>query len=297
MERIGELAAFSAAAAMSTGALFFERGIKHIGVLSVNFIKVVVAFILLTITATITRGMPLPIDASNHALLLLSISGIIGFLITDMFLFSVYATVGPRIAMLFMALSPPVTAGIAYIFLGETIGPRGGIGMALVITGIFIVVFARQGSMSFLKINSKDRLGYIFGVIACIGQSVGMVLTKAGIGDYDPISGTQIRIFAAVIGYAIVSFIYKRGEGIKKAIRSKEGLKFTLAGSVFGPFLGVFLSLYALQRISTGIVSTLMGLAPIVIIVPEILIFKKKIKPLEIFGALVAVAGTTIFFT
>ena len=296
MERIGELAAFGTAIALTTGALFFERGIKNIGVLSVNFIKVVIAFILLTITATLMRGMPLPFDASTRTLVLLSISGIVGFLITDMFLFSVYGTVGPRIAMLFMALVPPVTAGLAYLFLGETIGPRGVLGMALVVSGIIITVFARQSGLSFSKIDKKDMRGYIFGLIACVGQSVGMVLSKAGLGDYDPVSATQIRIFAAVIGYALVSFLYKKGEAIKKAIKNPIGLKYTAIGAIFGPYLGVVLSLFAIQRINTGIASTIMGLAPIVIIVPELLIFKKKIKPMEIAGALVAVSGTAVFF-
>ena len=296
MERIGELAAFATAITMATGAIFFERGIKHIGILSVNFLKVVIAFILLTITAALMRGMPFPFDASTRTLVLLSISGIVGFLITDMFLLSVYDTVGPRIAMLLMALVPPVTAGLAYLFLGETIGPRGGLGMALVVSGIFITVFARQSGLSFLKIDKKDMRGYIFGLITCVGQSIGLVLSKAGLGDYHPVSGTQIRIFAAVIGYAIVSFIYKRGEGIKKAIKNPVGLKYTAIGAVFGPYLGVVLTLFAIQRVNTGIASTLIGLAPIVIIVPELLIFKKKIKPMEIAGALVAVAGTAVFF-
>ena len=77
IERIGELAAFATAVSMSTAALFFERGIKHIGVLSVNFVKVIIAFILLTITAAIMRGMPFPFDATRNTLVLLSISGIV----------------------------------------------------------------------------------------------------------------------------------------------------------------------------------------------------------------------------
>ena len=296
MERIGELAAIATALCWTTGSLFFERGIKRIGVLSANFIKVVIAFILLTITATIIRGMPLPFDAPAHTLFVLTLSGIVGFLITDMFLFSAYNTAGPRITMLFMALSPLITAVIAYLFLGESIGQRGGLGMALVLSGIIITVFARQGGISFLKIDNTDRLGYIFALFACIGQSIGMVLAKAGIGDYDPVSGTQIRIFAAVVGFAIASLIFKKGEGIKKALKNPEGLKYTLVGSFFGPFLGVTLSLFAIQRVSTGIVSTLIGLTPILIIIPELLIFKKKIKPMEIAGALVAVSGTAVFF-
>jgi len=296
MQRIGELAAFGTAVAWTIGALFFEQGVKRIGVLSVNFFKVVFAFVPLTITAAFLRGMPLPFDASLRTVIFLTLSGIIGFVVTDMFLFTAYGTIGPRITMLIMALSPPVTAGIAFLFLDERLGSMGALGMSLVIIGICMTVFGKQNSVSISKIDKVDMRGYIFALIASIGQSIGMVLTKAGLGDYDPVSGTQIREIAAIIGFALVALVYDRGKGLIKAAKSFDGLKFTAGGAIFGPFIGVALSLFAIQRISAGIVSTLIGLTPVVIILPEMLLFKKKIKFLEIVGAVVAVIGTAIFF-
>jgi len=226
----------------------------------------------------------------------LSLSGFVGFVITDMFLFTAYKIVGPRITMLFMALSPIITAGIAFLFLDETLDIKSALGMGLVISGIFITVFAKQNSVSFSKINKEDRRGYIFAILATIGQSIGVILTKIGIGDYHPVSGTQIRLFTAIIGFALMSLFYTKGRNIKEALKNPEGLKFTAIGSIFGPFLGVTLSLVAIQRVNVGIASTLMGLTPVIIILPELLFFKRKIKPLEILGALVAVSGTAVFF-
>jgi len=296
MQRIGELAALGTAVSWTLAALFFERGVKRVGVLSVNFFKVVFAFILLTITASFMRGMPLPLDASSRTIIFLSLSGIIGFVVTDMFLFTAYGTIGPRITMLFMALSPPVTAGISFFFFGERLGPMGVLGMGLVIIGICMTVFGKQNSVSISGIDKVDKRGYVFAFIASIGQSIGMILTKAGLGNYDPVSGTQLREIAAIIGFALLALAYDRGKGLVKAAKSSDGLKLTAAGSVFGPFIGVALSLFAIQRISAGIVSTLIGLTPVIIILPELLIFKKKIKLLEIAGAVVAVIGTAIFF-
>ena len=239
MDRIGELAALATAMCWTTGALFFERGVKHIGVLTVNFIKVVIAFFLLAITAAIFRGMPIPLDATFHNWLFLSLSGFIGFVITDLLLFTAYGTVGPRVAMLFMALSPPMTAGIAYLFLGESLEQRGFLGMSLVITGIFLAVLGRSNGLAFSKVNKEDRRGYIFAFFASLWQSIGMILTKIGIEGYNAVSGTQIRTLTAIAGFAIISLVFYRGKNIRNAARNIEGLKFTAAGSVFGPFLGV----------------------------------------------------------
>jgi len=298
MQRIGEFAAFFTAISWTMSALLFEQAIKRLGVLAVNFIKIIIAFVLLTIASTILRGMPLPFDAPLHTIIFVSLSGIIGFLVSDMFLFTAYGTIGPRIAFLFLALAPPMTAGIAYLFLGEALGSRGALGMTLVITGIFITVLGRQhgSSITAIKFNKEDIKGYICAFAASLSHAVSLNLTKFGLGDYNPVSGTQIRIFSALIGFALVSLIYEKGRTIGRAIKNFERLKYTAAGAFFGPFLGAFMLLYSLQRVSPGIVSTLIGLTPIFIILPETLIFKKKIRTIEILGALIAVAGTTVFF-
>ena len=293
---MGELVSFGTAICWTMGAVFFEQGIKRIGVLSVNFFKLVFAVVLLTITAGFMRGMPIPVDAPMRAVIYLPISGIVGLVIADTFLFSAYATVGPRVSMLFMALCPPITAGMAYVFLGESMDTRGAFGMSLVIVGICMTVFGRQNSISIFKINKEDRRGYIFAIIAPICQSAGMILTKTGLGDYNPVSGMQIRAFTALIGFGLISLIYCRGKNITKAVKNREGIKYTAIGAFFAPFLGASLSLHALQLVNAGLVSTFVGLTPVLIMAPEILVFKKKLKPLEIAGAFFAVIGTGIFF-
>jgi drug/metabolite transporter (DMT)-like permease len=198
--------------------------------------------------------------------------------------------------MLFMALSPPMAASIAYLFLGEALEQRSLLGMSLVISGIIMAIIGRANGFDFLKINKEDRRGYIFAFFASLGQSVGVTLTKIGIDGYNAVAGTQIRTFTAIIGFGILSLILYRGKNIKNATRNIEGLKYTSVGSVFGPFIGVTLSLVAIQRVSIGVASTLIGLTPVLILIPELLIFKKKIKPLEIAGALTAFCGTVLFF-
>lgn len=295
MERIGELAAFAAAICWTLSAVFFEQGIKRLGVLTVNFYKVLIAFVLLTITATLSRGMPLPLDAPKNTVIFLSLSGLVGFVIADNFLLSAYSTVGPRVAMLFMALSPFMTGGIAYIFLGEKIGPKGLFGMVLVIAGIIITVFGKNGFAIF-KIAREDRRGYIFAFCSSLGQSVGMSLTKIGVAGYNPVSGTQIRTFTAIVGFGLISLFLHRGQNIRKAMKNPASLKYIAIGSVFGSFIGVVLILFAMQSTSAGIVSTLIGLTPVLILVPDIFVLKKKVKALEIAGAIIAVCGTVVFF-
>lgn len=67
-------------------------------------------------------------------------------------------------------------------------------------------------------------------------------------------------------------------------------------GAVFGPFVGVALSLYAVQHTHTGIAATLMALVPIFIIVPSAIMFHEKITARQVIGAAISIAGASIFF-
>ena len=296
MQRIGEIAAFGTAICWTVSALYFEKATKRIGVLAVNFYKVIFAFGFLTVLGALVRGMPLPLDAPREAWIYLSLSGLVGFVIADIFLFTAYKTIGSRITMLFLALSPPVTAALGFLFLGETMGPKSLSGMILVVIGIAIAVFGRRDSKSVVKMSHEDKRGYLFAFLASLGQALGMVFTKRGIGDYDPISGTQIRIIVAIVGFGILSLVVEKGKNLSASLRDSSGLKATMMGAIFGPFIGVTLSLFAAQRTQAGVVSTLIGLSPVMIIIPAILIYKQKVKPLEIIGAVLAVVGSALFF-
>ena len=88
----------------------------------------------------------------------------------------------------------------------------------------------------------------------------------------------------------------KKLHSVKPAFHDKKiGLSVVL-GTIFGPFLGVAFSLMAVQYTESGIASTIMALTPIIIILPSVVILKQKITPLEVLGAIISVAGVSLFF-
>jgi drug/metabolite transporter (DMT)-like permease len=51
-----------------------------------------------------------------------------------------------------------------------------------------------------------------------------------------------------------------------------------------------------MQRTSAGIAATLMGLVPIMVLLPDSIIKKERIRPKEIIGAVTAVLGAALIF-
>jgi drug/metabolite transporter (DMT)-like permease len=297
MEKLALLAAFGTAVFWSFSAIFFENASKKVGALAVNFWKVVFAFLFLAISGTIVRGVPFPYDAPLRTWIFLSLSGLVGFVVADFFLFNAYVLIGSRITVVFQSLTPVFTALFAYIFIAERMQMHRLIGMAVTVAGILIVVLVRSRQSRKNNEGALSVKGLTYAFLSALFQAGGMVLTKAGLGDYSPISGTQIRVFVAIFGFAINALIMGQGPHVFFRVpKNREAFTSTIKGSVFGPFLGVVLSLFSMQNTQVGATSTLMALTPVVIIVPSVLILKQKIHFLEILGAAIAVGGAALFF-
>ena len=298
---IGEIAALLTAAFWTVTSMSFESAGKKVGSLSVNLIRLVIAFLIYCVLNYFRRGMILPFDASAQRWAWLALSGLVGFVIGDLLLFQSYVIIGARIAMLIMALAPPITAFVSWIILGEMLSMMNWIGMMVTLSGISIVILKREtpdaNSTKKRKITTSYSMkGILLAFGGAIGQGVGLVLSKKGMGDYDAFAASQIRVITGMVGFAVIILITKRHGKVWKAIQHKPAMKRIALGSFFGPFLGVSFSLIAIQHTQTGIAATLMAIVPVLIIPPAILLFHEKVNWKEILGAVITVGGVALFF-
>ncbi len=297
---IGEMAALVTAFFWTVTAIVFEIAGKKVGSLSVNLIRLVIAFIFLTGYNFIVRGLPFPVDATAMQWFWLSISGLVGFVLGDLFLFQAYVVIGARISMLIMALAPFVAAVIGWFVLGETMTPKQLLALMLTFSGICIVVLKRkenENGEKTRKLKFKYPIGgLLLALGGAIGQGGGLVLSKLGMGTYNPFAASQIRVLTGVVGFTLLFIILRRLNQTVTTVKNKRAMLFISLGAFFGPFLGVSFSLLAVQHTSTGIASTIMSIVPILIIPPSILIFKEKFNLLELLGAVISLVGVSLFF-
>ncbi len=287
---IGEIASILTAVCWTLSALFFQRAGAKVGSLSVNIIRIFLGILFLGVTTFFTRGMFFPMDATSHNWFWLGLSGVVGFFLGDLFLFKSYTLIGSRTSQLIMSLAPMITAIIGWLFLAEILPVKSILGIIVSISGIMIAVAGKK-----MKLNIPLK-GFLYALGGALGQAVGLVLSKKGMGDYDAVAATQIRaIFGFVCFFLLVTFL-KRWRRVSLAVKDRASMKSITLGAVFGPFVGVALSLYAVQHTHTGIAATLMALVPIFIIVPSAIMFNEKITARQVIGAVISIAGASIFF-
>jgi drug/metabolite transporter (DMT)-like permease len=291
----GELAALAVAVFWTITALSFEYASKRVGSLAVNMIRLVIAFFLLSILTLFLRGMLLPLDATPFEWFWLALSGLVGLVLGDYFLFKSYTVISSRISMLLMTLVPPMTALIGWLMLGEKMTPLHIFGMFLTVGGISLAIFTRPDNSGKIRLSYPMK-GIVFAIIGAIGQAVGLVLSKYGMGSYNAFAASHIRIIAGVLGYALIILMLGKGDLVRTALKDAKGMRIIGLGSFFGPFLGISFSLLAVKYTDTGIAATIMAIVPILIIPPSIVLFKQRFSWLEIFGAFISVAGVVLMF-
>lgn len=292
---LGESAALLTAVFWTITALAFERAALKMGSLSLNVVRLFMGFFFLTIYVWIRRGMLLPVDADGFNWFWLALSGLVGFVFGDLFLFKSYSLIGSRFAMLIMTLAPPIAAFTGWLTLGEKLTPMNILGMFITIVGISLAIFNKKtGEKGFgIKLSIT---GILFAFFGAVGQGVGLVLSKYGMGDYDPFAATQIRLIAGIFGFLVLVFVTGKWGKVLGSVKKKEGMAAAALGSFFGPFLGVSFSLLAVKFTETGIAATIMAIVPILIIPPAILIYKEKITLMEFAGALISIGGVSLLF-
>jgi drug/metabolite transporter (DMT)-like permease len=292
---LGEFAALLTAIFWTVTSLSFESASNKIGSVAVNILRLIIGLAFLSAFTLIMRGRVLPFDATMDNWIWLSLSGLVGFVFGDLFLFKSYTMIGSRFSMLIMTLVPPITAFFSFIILGEKLTLFHYLGMTLTFTGIAMAIFSRPGKGEKLSLKLAPR-GILYALGGAVGQALGLVLSKFGMKDYDPFAATQIRIIAGIFGYTLLVTVLTRWSTVINAMHNKSGMMLTSLGSFFGPFLGVSFSLIAIKYTEAGIASTIMALVPVFIIIPAVVLFKQKVTIPEMLGAIVSVGGVALFF-
>ncbi len=295
MNYTGEIAALVTAFCWAITSTAFEKAGKEIGSQPLNLIRLVIAMVFLCTYTTLTRGLPLPVDASLNAWGWLLLSGLVGLVIGDLLLFEAFVRIGARISMLIYASVPPISGILAYFLLGESMTVKQIIGMFVTLTGIAIVILVKGDGNKKVKL-SHPLAGILLAFGGALGQSLGYIIGKFGLQSYDPFAATQIRIIAGIIGFSLVFTYRKSWPNVFKSLKKKSAMITLTIGSFFGPFIGVSLSLLAIQHTNPGVASTLMSVTPVILIPVAIFVKKEKVHLKETFGACVAVAGVALVF-
>ena len=309
MRHLGEIISLVVAMSWTVTALFADKASHRLGSMTANVLRLVLASVFLAVIMWIGLGSPYPVYADGKAWAWLAASALVGYVFGDYCLFNCYLSIGARFGQLFMTLAPPMAAIAGWAILGESLSWKSALAMLVTLCGIAISILAKgEGSHVRLALPLK---GVLLGLGAGLGQGVGLVLSKVGMEHYAaavppdapaamemllPFASTMIRAIIGGAGFLALMAIQKKTGDLVAAAHDRRGLGYALIMTLFGPVIGVSLSLMAVRYTSAGIASTLMALTPVFILVPYAFIYHQRIKARELLGVAVSMTGVALFF-
>jgi len=294
MSFLGELSALSAAGLWAGTSLIFASVTAKISPVQVNINRMAFAVCLFFFSIF---TLHIPIQLSRTQVVNLVLSGIVGLVFGDTFLFKAFQQIGARISMLIMSLAPAISAVLAYIFLQEFLSLWAIVGMIVTLGGIALVVLERTAPVTARYPITK--IGLWCALLGALGQGGGVVLAKKAFME-GPIHGlvaALIRISAALIILIPAALATGRYPNpIKFFAHRRRILLLLVVGSVFGTYFGITLSLVAVACTKVGIASTLMATSPVMMLPLVRIVHKEILSWKAIVGACVAVGGVAMLF-
>ncbi len=307
---IGHLAGIATAMLWTVTSLLFTAAARRIGTTVLNASRIAFGIILLALTHRMLSGQWVP-DALAGQITYLAWSGIIGLTIGDQALFTAFLDIGPRISTLVMTTSPIFAAFFGWVVLGETLGVTSLVGITLTVMGVAWVVVERPRVRDSIPRSLLVR-GVVLALIGAACQGGGLMLSKQGMGHgwlpadqhLNPQAATLVRaVFAGLGMIPLVALRWFRRRSrpvllLDQLARRRQtvGYLLAIAGSVVGPFLGVWMSLVASDRAPVGIAQTLCSMTPLFIIPAVAIIHREHISRRSILGAVIAIGGSSLLF-
>lgn len=299
---LGMALAFGASVFWAFSPVFFAAAGRRTGAYNLNVLRLGMAGLMISAIAAvyaIVAGGTAVFILPQRCALFLVLSGLSGLVIGDMFYLKALTILGPRRTTQFITLAPILPVIFAWIILDERLSWNILLGIALIVGGIAYIVFHEQTVVAGTTAEPGhfSSRGFLIALIGVVFHSMGAVFARWAFIDapwIDPVAATSVRVVSS--GVIMVAYALVRNNFLKSLkCLGIPGVASRLTGGVLsGPVIGMFFYVGAFKYAAAGIVATLSGFSPVLILPVIALRYRVRIRKEAIIGAVVTIVGASI---
>jgi len=293
-ERLDSVAGILAALCWAIGGIAFSR--IPAGASAINFGKNLLGAVLIgaVLLASDGGGSGLA-RVGAPPLLWLAASAVVGILIGDASTLRAMQLIGVRRAMVLSTLSPIFAAATGWFLLAEVLRASELLGIALTLVGVTVVIRERDtGAPDAVR---RPLAGVLHGVNGALCQAIGAALTKKGMATgISPLEASLVRLAIAAAAGMTVALLAGRARRWLRELAAPGIPARMLLASAIGTFLGIWLSLIAIEALPVAIASTQTSLSPIFGTILVALLLGERVSARAWSGTVIAVAGVAALF-
>ncbi|MDI9338962.1 MAG: DMT family transporter [Sediminibacterium sp.] len=304
---MGYLIAILTTLCWSIGIFPFTEAAKRFGTAALNQYRLLLAWVFITIIVCVycgTNPLEMATRPSSRNYLYLGLSGIIGFTIGDFFSFSSFKILGPKLGSLYTTIAPFAALLMSIFLLNEHINWIGVSGMLITIGGVVWLTLSKSDKKEAERKGfRRDPRGMLYGVLGALCQGCGLVLSKLALqnthgetNDLPTLHAVWIRLLFASVAAAVFALASGTFKTNTRIIFTNQngGLKYMIAGTIFGPVIGVSCSLLAILYLQVAEAQTIFALLPIFVLPLNYFFYKERITKTSLLACFTAITGVII---
>jgi drug/metabolite transporter (DMT)-like permease len=286
MKVVGISAALASSISWAIGTVLLKTVGDGISSPAMTLAKGVISIVLLAAVLALSGVAPMGRDA----LILLSLSGLLGIALSDTCFFEALKDLGPLPLVLMMLLGQVLTVVFAVLFLGERPSSTAWIGIVLVVSGIGVVLTANLSG----AIRTAGLRGIAYGSLSLVGMAASTIVAKMALTDVSAMQATLVRMAAGTLGIFLLGGATGRlGAWMNPFSSTRVATQFFLAVCVV-TFGGFWLSLLAIKCLDVSTANTLISTEPLFVLPLAAIFLGEKITGKAIAGTFVAVVGIAL---
>ena len=283
----GEAIALATAVIWGTGILMYRVALRELSPIELTFIRSVSAALFLVLAAAAFGSTPFGgLDATDMVLLILS--GVLLF-IGDISYFHCVGTIGIWIATPLSSVYPLFVAGIAYIFLGESVTGLQLTGIIVIVLGIVVLTFrSPPGDGQNQGISTVSSL---YGLMAAFLWATSLVALRFVLIDEGLFVATSSRSVVIVLILAMILGARGNLGELRRRTLSREVRYLSFISGAWGIGLGALLFYYSMEFIGTARATAISATYPLFAGFLGTLLLSERMTINKVAGTILVVAG------
>lgn len=286
---LGEFYALACALSWAVAVILFKKSGESLAPVPLNLFKNVLGLGLMLLTVLAVAGASWP-DIPAAAVAVALLSGFLGIGVGDTLYFRALNAVGASRLAVAQTLYSPFVIVLSALFLAERLTLLQCLGVGLVIGGILLVDRVPGVTLD----QAALRRGVFEAIAAVLVMAAGVVMAKPLLERHDFLWIVTLRIVGGVVGMLVFMPSARDLHGIRAAFAGVRHWPHVIAGSVVGTYISMMLWLAGYKYTSASIASVLNEMAAVFILALAALFLGDRLKPAQLLGSAVAIAGVVL---
>jgi drug/metabolite transporter (DMT)-like permease len=286
---LGEFYSLACALAWAIAVILFKKSGESLAPVPLNLFKNALGLLLMIVTVLAVSGTAWPgIPAGAVAVALFS--GFLGIGLGDTLYFRALNAIGASRMAVAQTLYSPFVIVLSAAYLAERLTLLQCAGVALVLGGIVLVT--REPGVHLDR--AALRRGLLEASGSVLAMAAGVVIAKPLLETHDFFWIVTLRIVGGVLGMLLFMPSARDFARIRAAFAGVRHWPHVIAGSVVGTYISMLLWLAGYKYTKASIAAVLNEMAAVFILALAALFLGDRLRPAQLAGSAVAVAGVVL---